>query len=89
MHHAFQPSAVVPSGFTVEGAIFDRAAGQGNFAAIACREAGVSEQSIRDELINGEIFYSLKEAQVVIAQWRTHYNRIRPHSSLGYRRPTP
>ena len=37
---------------------------------------------LRDELLNGEIFYSLKEAQVVIEQWRKHYNTIRPHSSL-------
>src|SRR5665213_2986349 len=44
---------------------------------------------LRDELLNGEIFYSLKEAQVVIGQWRQHYNTIRPHSSLGYRPPAP
>jgi putative transposase len=44
---------------------------------------------LRDELLNGEIFYSLKEAQIVIEQWRTHYNTIRPHSSLGYRPPAP
>jgi putative transposase len=44
---------------------------------------------LRDELLNGEIFYSLKEAQVVIGQWRHHYNTIRPHSSLGYRPPAP
>ena len=44
---------------------------------------------LRDELLNGEIFYSLREAQVVIEQWRQHYNAIRPHSSLGYRPPAP
>lgn len=44
---------------------------------------------LRDELLNGEIFYSLKEARIVIAQWRKHYNTIRPHSSLGYRPPAP
>ena len=44
---------------------------------------------LRDELLNGEIFYSLREAQVVIEQWRRHYNAIRPHSSLGYRPPAP
>ena len=43
----------------------------------------------RDECLNGEIFYSLKEAQVVIEQWRVHYNEARPHSSLGYRPPAP
>ena len=44
---------------------------------------------LRDELLNGEIFYSLKEAKVVIEQWRHHYNTVRPHSSLGYRPPAP
>jgi transposase InsO family protein len=44
---------------------------------------------MRDELLNGEIFYSLKEAQVLIEMWRKHYNTIRPHSSLGYRPPVP
>ena len=40
---------------------------------------------LRDECLNGEIFYSLKEAQVVIEQWRVQYNTVRPHSALGYR----
>ena len=44
---------------------------------------------LRDELLNGEIFYSLKEAQIVIEQWRKHYNTVRPHSALGYRPPAP
>jgi len=44
---------------------------------------------LRDELLNGEIFYSLKEAQVIIEQWRNHYNTKRPHSSLNYRPPAP
>lgn len=44
---------------------------------------------LRDELLNGEIFYTLKEAQVLIEQWRRHYNTIRPHSALGYRPPAP
>ena len=43
----------------------------------------------RDELLNGEIFYTLKEAQIVIEQWRRHYNTVRPHSALGYRPPAP
>jgi putative transposase len=38
---------------------------------------------LRDELLNREIFYSLKEGQVLIEQWRRHYNEVRPHSSLG------
>jgi transposase InsO family protein len=44
---------------------------------------------LRDELLNGEVFYTLKEASVVIEQWRWHYNSIRPHSSLGYHSPAP
>ena len=40
---------------------------------------------LRDELLNGEIFYSLREAQVLAERWRVHYNTRRPHSSLGYR----
>jgi putative transposase len=44
---------------------------------------------LRDELLNGEIFYTLKEAQVIIERWREHYNTVRPHSSLGYRPPAP
>lgn len=44
---------------------------------------------MRDELLNLEIFYSLKEAQVLIEMWRKHYNTIRPHSALGYRPPVP
>ena len=43
----------------------------------------------RDELLNGEVFYSLREAQILIEQWRTHYNTKRPHSALGYRPPAP
>ena len=44
---------------------------------------------LRDELLNGEIFYTLREAQIVIESWRRHYNTIRPHASLGYKPPAP
>lgn len=44
---------------------------------------------MRDELLNGEIFYSLREAQIIIESWRKHYNTRRPHSALGYRPPAP
>jgi putative transposase len=44
---------------------------------------------LRDELLNGEIFYSLAEARIVIEGWRLHYNTQRPHSSLGYKPPAP
>jgi putative transposase len=44
---------------------------------------------LRDELLDGEIFYSLAEARTVIETWRRYYNIRRPHSSLGYRPPAP
>jgi transposase InsO family protein len=44
---------------------------------------------LRDELLDGEVFYSLAEARVVIEGWRRHYNTGRPHSALGYRPPAP
>ncbi|KPN62540.1 Integrase core domain-containing protein [Aliiroseovarius crassostreae] len=57
---------------------------------------------MRDELLNGEIFYSLQEAQIIIESWNLsvnagihlpvsgkHYNTKRPHSALGYRPPAP
>ena len=44
---------------------------------------------LRDELLNGEIFYSLAEAQVLIEAWRRHFNAVRPHSALKYRPPAP
>ena len=44
---------------------------------------------LRDELLNGEIFYSLAEAKVIIEAWRCYYNTERPHSSLGYKPPAP
>jgi hypothetical protein len=44
---------------------------------------------LRDEFLNGEIFYTLKEAQVLAERWRIYYNTERPHSSLGYRPPAP
>jgi hypothetical protein len=42
-----------------------------------------------DELLNGEIFYTLKEAQILIERWRREYNTLRPHRALGYRPPAP
>ena len=44
---------------------------------------------LRDELLNGEIFFSLAEAQVLIESWRRHFNAVRPHSALKYRPPAP
>ena len=44
---------------------------------------------LRDELLDGEVFYTLREAEVVIESWRCHYNTVRPHASLGFRPPAP
>jgi transposase InsO family protein len=44
---------------------------------------------MRDQLLNGELFYTLKEAQIIIERWRIHYNTVRPHSSLGGQPPAP
>ena len=44
---------------------------------------------LRDQLLNGEVFYSLKEATIIIEGWRIHYNTQRPHSALGYKPPAP
>ena len=43
----------------------------------------------RDQLLNGELFYTLKEAQIIIERWRIHDNTVRPHSSLGGQPPAP
>jgi transposase InsO family protein len=44
---------------------------------------------LRDERLDGEIFDSLREAQIIIESWRRHDNSVRPHASLGYRPPAP
>jgi transposase InsO family protein len=48
-----------------------------------------ARSALRDELLNGEIFYTLKEAKGLIEKWRKHYNTVRAHSALGYRPPAP
>lgn len=56
------------------------------------RENGYNESfngKLRDELLNGEIFYTIKEAKVMIENWRNEYNTLRPHSSLDYKPPAP
>jgi len=44
---------------------------------------------MRDELLNGEIFDTILEAQVITEKWREHYNKVRPHSSLNFAPPVP
>jgi len=41
----------------------------------------------RDGCLNQHWFLSLEDARQIIEQWRTHYNEVRPHSSLGYQPP--
>ena len=48
-----------------------------------------STAKLRDELLDREIFYTLREAQVLTGEYKQTYNRIRPHNSLGYRPPAP
>ncbi|SOR32432.1 conserved protein of unknown function [Methylorubrum extorquens] len=50
---------------------------------------GCLRAELRDECLRQEIFYSPREAQIVIGLWQNTYNRVRPHSSLGYRPPAP
>ena len=55
-------------------------------------ESGTVESfngKVRDESSDGEIFYTLTEAQVIIERWRYEYNTLRPHSSRGDRPPAP
>ena len=55
-------------------------------------ENGYNERfngTLRNEVLNGEIFSTLWEAQILIESWRHTYNRVRPHSALGYRPPAP
>ena len=44
---------------------------------------------MRAQFLNGELFYTLKEAQILTERWRIHYNTVRPHSSLGGQPPAP
>jgi transposase InsO family protein len=43
----------------------------------------------RDQFLDGELFYRLNEARILIEQWRIHYNTVRPHRSVGRRPPAP
>lgn len=56
--------------------------GKGLAVPDACRKLGITEQ-MRAQFLNGELFYTLKEAQIMTERWRNHYNTVSPHSSLG------
>jgi putative transposase len=85
-----------------QGPEFITTAVKGWIAAVGAKTAYIEKSSpwengyvesfngkLRDELLNVEIFSSLREAQILIESWRRHYNTIRPHSALGYRPPAP
>ena len=63
--------------------------GQGKKVGEVVNALGVNEVTYRDELLDREVFHSLREAQVLVEAWRRHYNTVRPHSALGYRPPAP
>ena len=44
---------------------------------------------MRAQFLTGEVFYTLKESQILTERWRTHYNTVRPHRSLGGQPPAP
>ncbi|MEA5048739.1 MAG: transposase, partial [Eubacteriales bacterium] len=44
---------------------------------------------MRDEFLNGELFHTMYEVQVLTQRWVRYYNQVRPHSSLGGRPPPP
>jgi putative transposase len=100
---AAQPGPAPPRCFPMYyGAEFIAKAVQEWIAAVGAKTAYIAPGSpwengfiesfnarLRDELLDGEIFYSLKEAKIVIESWRRHYNTVRPHGSLGYKPPAP
>ena len=57
--------------------------------ALASLKKMVGSEEELEELLNAEIFCSFREAQIIIEEWRKHYNTKRPHSALGYRPPAP
>ena len=63
-----------------------------SFESCTSAENGYVESfngTLRDELLDREIFYTLTEAQILIERWRRQHNTVRPHSALGYRPPAP
>jgi hypothetical protein len=54
-----------------------------------CHKHGGVSTGPRTPEVDGEVFDTLREAEVVIESWRRHYNSVRPHASLGFRPPAP
>ena len=74
------------------GQALSRLSRSGRLMRIRQGENGYNESfngKLRDELLNGEIFYSLAEAAVLVEQWRREYNTVRPHSACGGFPPAP
>ena len=63
--------------------------GKGLAVLDACRKLGITEQTKREQFLNRELCYTLKEAQILTERWRSHYSTVRPHSSLGGQPPVP
>jgi transposase InsO family protein len=63
--------------------------GKGLAVLDACRKLGITEQTYRVQFLDGELFYTLKEAQIMTERWRRHYNTVRPHGSLRGQPPVP
>ena len=53
------------------------------------RVCGVVQRPFARRALDGEIFYTMREAQIIIESWRRHFNMVRPHGSIGYRPPAP
>ena len=88
----------VPEHITPDnGAGFVAKAVQDRIAAVGAKTADIEPGSpresvnarIRDELLNGEIFYMIAEARVIMESWCRFHNTLRPHGSPGYRPPAP
>jgi putative transposase len=72
-----------------DGAIGEALAGLGQEGGGDVPQSWDIGAALTDEVLNREVFFSLKQAKVVIENWRREYNTIRPHSSLNYRPRTP
>jgi hypothetical protein len=62
---------------------------QGSSVADAIRQIGVSEVWLARRIAQRRIFYTLREAKIIIESWRRHYNAVRPHAFIGYKPPAP
>ena len=81
---------VAPGKLALLGTLLNEKVGSNSCPALPV-EHGLSSRYTPTSVIgnNGEIFYTLREAQIVIESWRRHYNTIRPHASIGYKPPAP